>query len=151
MSARQPNLAMCGVRVAACAALLAATFCMAQDSTGIPPAAADTARALRARSQGMADDLSSDSFSPATLQTRLRQIETARYKSMVADADRLQKLATELYAQRTKGGGGPLTGDQLRKLAEIEKLARRMKETMRADSPITQDLMPAPLVIPAMR
>lgn len=142
MSRRARDLAIRGMRAVACMALLAATCGMCQNSTGIPPATTDTARALRTRNQSMADDLFIDSTSPATLQKRLLQLEAARHKSMVADADRLQKLAAQLNAERTKRGG-PLTGDQLHNLGEIEKLAHRLKDMMREDIPINTNLMTA--------
>jgi hypothetical protein len=50
---------------------------------------------------------------------QLRALNDARQKSMVADAARLLKLA-----------GGTLTPAELRKVAEIEKLAHNVKEKM---------------------
>ncbi|MDR3724562.1 MAG: hypothetical protein P4K83_08770 [Terracidiphilus sp.] len=67
----------------------------------------------------------------AIAQRRQIQIENARYRLMAADAAKLQKLAAELHAERVKANGAPMTGEQLRKLAEVEKLAHRIKETMR--------------------
>jgi len=54
-----------------------------------------------------------------------------RQKSMVADANRLLKLVQELDAQVTSANPGSLNADQLRRLAEIEKLAHSVKDKMR--------------------
>jgi hypothetical protein len=49
---------------------------------------------------------------------------------MVADANKLLKLARELNDEISAANRGTLTPDQLRKIAEIEKLARSVKERM---------------------
>jgi hypothetical protein len=62
---------------------------------------------------------------------RLRMMNADRQKSMVADANRLLKLVQELDAQVTSANPGSLNADQLRRLAEIEKLAHSVKDKMR--------------------
>jgi len=59
---------------------------------------------------------------------RLRQLNLERQKQMVADSARLLQLARELNEEIT--GDSPLTDAQSRKVAEIGKLASRVKERM---------------------
>jgi hypothetical protein len=61
---------------------------------------------------------------------RIRLFYAALHKSMVADADKLLKLASELNAETSRPDFGSLTPAQLRKVAEIEKLAHSVKEKM---------------------
>jgi len=61
---------------------------------------------------------------------RLRALNTARQKAMVSDTEKLLRLTSELNAEIAAGNEGTLTVAQLRKLAEIEKLARSIKEKM---------------------
>lgn len=61
---------------------------------------------------------------------RLRALNTARQKAMVSDTEKLLRLTTELNAEIAAGNDGTLTVAQMRKLAEIEKLARSVKEKM---------------------
>jgi hypothetical protein len=53
-----------------------------------------------------------------------------RRKSLVTDSDRLIKLATDLNNQIAHSNAGSLTPDQLRMVAEIEKLAHEVREKM---------------------
>jgi hypothetical protein len=59
---------------------------------------------------------------------RLRQLNLERQKQMVSDSARLLQLARELNEEVT--GDSPLTDGQMRKVAEIGKLASRVKERM---------------------
>jgi hypothetical protein len=59
----------------------------------------------------------------------LRLLNAERQKSMVADAAKLLKLAQALNDELAAQPGDP-TPAQLRKMAEIEKLARSVKEDM---------------------
>jgi hypothetical protein len=61
---------------------------------------------------------------------RLRALNADRQKRMVADADKLLKLATELNAEVSRANSASLTPDQLRKVEEIEKLAHSVKQKM---------------------
>ncbi len=63
-------------------------------------------------------------------QSQLRELNQERQKQMVADANKLLKLATELNDEISAANRGTLTPDQLRKIAKIEKLARSVKERM---------------------
>ena len=62
---------------------------------------------------------------------RLRQISLAQHKAMVTDTERLLRLVTELNEEIDNSSPAALTPDQLRRVAEIEKLARSVKEKMR--------------------
>ncbi len=63
-------------------------------------------------------------------ESQLRELNQERQKQMVADANKLLKLARELNDEISAGNTGTLTPDQLRKIAKIEKLARSVKERM---------------------
>src|ERR1039458_9950239 len=63
---------------------------------------------------------------------RLRALNALRQKSLVEDTNKLLKLAAELNAEVASEHPDELTPEQLRKLAEIEKLARGVREKMSA-------------------
>jgi hypothetical protein len=63
---------------------------------------------------------------------RLRALNAQRQKSLVADTNKLLKLAAELDAEVSSEHPDELTPEQLHKLAEIEKLARGVREKMSA-------------------
>src|SRR6202012_67038 len=67
---------------------------------------------------------------PSEAEKRLRMINTERQKSMVADTDKLLKLAKELNDEVAKSNSGELSAAQLRKVAEIEKLAHNVRDKM---------------------
>jgi hypothetical protein len=67
---------------------------------------------------------------PAQEQKRLRAINLDRQKSMAADTEKLLKLARALNDEVEKTHPDALTPSQLRTLAEIEKLAHRVKDKM---------------------
>jgi hypothetical protein len=61
---------------------------------------------------------------------QLRALNAERHKSIVSDTNKLLKLARELEDEVSRTNPGSLTPDQLRKVAEIEKLARGVKDKM---------------------
>jgi hypothetical protein len=61
---------------------------------------------------------------------QLRMLNAARQKSMVSDAAKLLKLARQLDDEIAASHGSPLTPEQLRKIAKIEKLAHNVKMDM---------------------
>jgi hypothetical protein len=67
---------------------------------------------------------------PVEQEKRLKALNAERQKSMVADTNRLVKLATELDAELNGERRESLNSDQLRKFAEIEKLAKNIREKM---------------------
>jgi hypothetical protein len=62
---------------------------------------------------------------------RLRALNAERQKSLVADTVKLVKLANELNAVMAKEDAPAPTQADLRKLADIEKLAHSVKEKMK--------------------
>jgi hypothetical protein len=62
---------------------------------------------------------------------RLRMLNSAQHDSMVADTDRLVKMVAELNAQVSRSNAKSLTPEQLRMVAEIEKLAHSVRDKMR--------------------
>lgn len=67
---------------------------------------------------------------PLFQERRLRMLNAQRQKTLVADTNKLLQLASELNAELNGPHPGPLTASQLRKVAEIEKLARSVRENM---------------------
>ena len=63
-------------------------------------------------------------------QKRLRMLNAQRQKEIVSDTDKLLKLAKELNDEVAGSNPDTLTEAQLRKVAEIGKLARNVKEKM---------------------
>ncbi len=67
---------------------------------------------------------------PIMQERRLQMLNNERRKAMVSDTDKLLKLATELNNEIGHSNSGALTPAQMRKVAEIEKLARGVREKM---------------------
>jgi hypothetical protein len=61
---------------------------------------------------------------------RLRLLNAERQKSIVSDTEKLLKLARELNDEVAGSNSSSMTDAQLRKVAEIGKLARSVKEKM---------------------
>jgi hypothetical protein len=90
---------------------------------GLPSAAPVVASQLPPGGQFGAAD-------PAQEQKRLRAINLERQKSMAEDTEKLLKLARALNDEVEKTHPDALTPSQLHTLAEIEKLAHRVKDKM---------------------
>ena len=67
---------------------------------------------------------------PLMAERRLRALNIERQKRMVADAGKLLKLARELNEEVARANTGRLTPAELHKIAEIEKLARSVRQKM---------------------
>jgi hypothetical protein len=80
---------------------------------------------------------------------RLNALNIERQKEMVSDTNKLLSLARELNEEVAANGSAPMTLNQLRKIAQIEKLARSVKEKM-ADG-VGRPVMPMemPLAMPS--
>jgi putative cell wall-binding protein len=61
---------------------------------------------------------------------QLRMLNADRQKQLVADTNKLLKIAQQLDAEIAGTNPDSLTPDQLRRIAEIEKLARSVKDKM---------------------
>lgn len=78
---------------------------------------------------------------------QLNAFNTQRQKSLVSDTDRLVELAAKLNAQINSSHQSRLTPDQLRTVAEIERLAKRVREKMSNAASGAPSVMPQPPII----
>lgn len=90
---------------------------------------------------------SDEDYDPVMAERRMQALNTERQKQLVSDTNKLLKLAKELNDQVAANNPGSLTSDQMRKIAEIEKLAKSVRERMTAGVGEAQPSMPAPAVI----
>jgi hypothetical protein len=67
---------------------------------------------------------------PEYSQKRLRAMNADRQKSLVADSERLLKLARQLDAEIAANTSNDLTPEELGKVAAIEKLAHSVRQKM---------------------
>jgi len=79
---------------------------------------------------------------------RLEALNADRQRSMVADTDKLVKLAAKLNAQINGAHPVALSDAQLRMVAEIEKLAHSIREKMTTPVGRTPGMGPSALPIP---
>ena len=96
-------------------------------SNGNPDA---VGQAMRNQELGIVPD--EQGLDPVMAERRLRALNIERQKRMVGDANKLLALAKELNEEVASTNTGSFTADQLRKIAEIEKLARSVRERMTA-------------------
>ena len=82
-------------------------------------------REIKQRTTGESAGRESEEF-----ERRLRMLNADRQKTMVSDADKLLKLAGQLNVEVSTANQGELTPAQLKKISEIEKLARKVREKM---------------------
>ena len=99
---------------------------------------------VRQQFPGRQDMSSPDDYETVMAEKRLRALNAERQKQMVADAEKLLKLARELNDEVAASNSGTLTPEQLHKIAEIEKLARSVKERMVAGVLQPEAAFPAP-------
>jgi hypothetical protein len=88
-----------------------------------------------------------DDYDPMMAERRLRALNIERQKQMVSDAAKLLKLAQELNSEVAAANTGEFSFDQLRKIAEIEKLARNVRERMAAAVGEAPNVMPPPNLV----
>jgi hypothetical protein len=88
-----------------------------------------------------------DNFDPMMAERRMRALNIERQKQMVSDAAKLLKLAQELNSEVASANSGEFTPDQLRKIGEIEKLARNVRERMAAAVGDAPTIMPPPTLV----
>jgi hypothetical protein len=79
---------------------------------------------------GSRQDYDIPSRDPAEEERRLRALNAERQKRVVSDASKILKLTNELSAEIARANSDSLTRSEVRKLAEIEKLARDLKTNM---------------------
>jgi len=92
--------------------------------------------------------LSPDDADPAMFGRRMRALNAERQKQIVSDTDKLLKLARELNDEVIKANSGTLTPDELHKIADIEKLARNVRQRMTEGAGAPQTIMAPPMVFP---
>jgi len=82
------------------------------------------------------------------MERRTNALNVERQKEMVSDTNKLLKLARELNAEIATNNSGEWTDDQLRKVAEIEKLAKNVKDRMANGVPQPMPTNSAPMILP---
>lgn len=93
---------------------------------------------------------SSDGYEQVALERELNALNIERQKEIVSDSNKLLRLARELNEEVAANSSSTLTVDQLHQIAQIEKLARGIKQKM-ADG-VGQPVLPTvqiPVSIPA--
>ena len=79
--------------------------------------------------QNLPDDVfGQDKNSPD--QKRIRLLNAERQKALISDTEKLLKLAKELNDELAASDAGATSDEQLRKVAEIGKLAKSVKDKM---------------------
>ncbi len=122
------------LRPAACVALLllAGLPAYAQDASQMaPPDPGGTPQESNPGRHGAGQSGASDDDAGFRTAVRLSQLRAARQKALIAEADKLVKLAAALNAEVGGAGAAPLTKAQLREANEIEKLARSVERDMK--------------------
>lgn len=99
-------------------------------------------------SPGRADADTSSDYDPIMMERRMNALNLARQKAMISDADKLLKLAKEVNDEIAAKDVTSLTDDQLRKIAEIEKLAHSVKEKMADGVPQAGQSLGPPAMFP---
>jgi len=113
-------------RRALCLTMLLVLTCGAQN--GPMQLQQPVQQTLGRRAAGEFGDM--DGRDPVEREKQLRALNADRQKSLVADTNKLLKLADELNAEIGRTQPDALTLEQLHKIAEIEKLAHSVKEKM---------------------
>lgn len=91
--------------------------------------------------QGL-NSMISDDADPVMTERRFLALNIERQKQIVSDTDKLLKLAKELNAEVAAQNSGTLTADEMHKIAEIEKLARNVRQRMTDGVGVPPALMP---------
>lgn len=96
--------------------------------------------------------LAGDDGDPVMQEKRLNALNAERQKSLVSDTNKLVKLVAELNAEINGPHPASLTDEQVKKLAEIEKLAHSIREKMSSPvNGIPQMNAPAVIIPPGMQ
>jgi hypothetical protein len=94
------------------------------------------------------DPSSAGDYDPIMMERRMTALNNERQKEMVSDTNKLLKLAKEVNDEIAARDTGGLTPDQLHKIAEIEKLARGVKDKMADGTGQTGPSVSAPVLYP---
>jgi hypothetical protein len=82
---------------------------------------------------------------PVWAEQHLRAMNVERHKSLVSDTDKLLKLARQLDAEIASNSTDEMTPEELRKVAEIEKLAHNVKAKMAQSFGGGPEVRPGPI------
>ena len=106
-------------------------------------------RPIRTAEPAIDQSLAGGMGNPIYQERRLRQFNAAQHKALVSDTDKLLKLVAELNQEIDNSSPAALTPDQLRMVAEIEKLARSVKDKMRNSVQGTPVFLDEPAGLPS--
>lgn len=90
------------------------------------------------------NSISMEETDPVMVERRILALNIQRQKQIVADTDKLLKLARELNEEVAQANTGTLTPDELHKVAEIEKLARSVRQRMTDAAGEVPAMLPLP-------
>lgn len=93
-------------------------------------------------------DTSDEPEQPSLAARQLRAMNVDRQKTIVSDTDKLLKLAQELNSEIETTPENELTPMQVRKIADIERLAKNVKQKMSISlvgGPTFHDPIPTPI------
>lgn len=94
------------------------------------------------------DPAAAGDYDPIMMEHRMTALNNERQKELVSDTNKLLKLAKELNDEIAARDSGGLTPEQLQKIAEIEKLARGVKDKMADGTGQTGPSISAPVMYP---
>ena len=109
--------------------LLLTGYCEAQTLPPVPPTG--TSRRMPPPRDPEMDERIGAPTQAIFYEKRIQMLNAEQHRSMVADTDRLVKLVADLNAQINSSKASSLTPEQLRTVAEIEKLAHNVRDKMR--------------------
>lgn len=123
---------------------------LAQHSTGLGTNPLATSGQFGVGSLDQPPNLATGPLDRKMREKQVDALNTLRQKALVSDTDKLVKLAAVLNAQINSSHQAQLTPDQLRTVAEIERLAKRIREKMSdAGSGAPSVIRQPPILLPA--
>lgn len=146
---RSRALALLTLIAIACASGL--NLAQQQTNSGSSPAKVimEQTEAQDATFRGRGGDESSE---PANMRAnRYKAMNAMRQKALVEDTNRLLQLTTQLNAEIAGNPTHALNADQLRQVAEIEKLAKNVREKMTDAIGPTPPMMRPPTLGPSLQ
>ena len=129
-SARAMHLA---IVLFAAIVLLPALSARAQDASqqGVPDMGQNTPIAGHSTRHGTTNPTQIDDENPYRDAIREAQLKAARQKALIDDTNKLLKLAAQLNDEIGGTETNPIDKDQLRKVAQIQKLAHSVEQNMK--------------------
>lgn len=146
--AAQPRIVLRFARPAAALGIALALLCSAPQSSAQAPQY-NTGGFQHGQMSDSGSPIGADLATPEMQAKRLDALNAERQKSLVSDTNKLLNLTAELNAQINSTRPDKLTEAQIRMVAEIEKLARNIREKMCTSvKPAPQFGIPGPGLIP---